>query len=774
MLKTIQSRLSFMVGIGIFLIVSALIAYTSHTTSQIAIQNAKDNFSAQAVEYSYFIKNKFEVALTNSRTMAYMLETVNHPQYPMSFSRESLLQSTRNILEKYPELLGVWSYWQPNAFDGKDALYKNRLFSNAQGRTNPYFAKDLNGKISAQQSYPSAENDTALWYVAPQREKQEYITPPYIYPINNVDVLMITAETPIYNNAEFVGVSGCEIAINWLQSSLMKSNLLKNGASVVFLSPTGIVAAHSENENRIGQNISKYDVRYKTILAEIKEGKSKTYVKNGKLHVHLPVQFGKIPDKWQLRIEVPMQIITQNARQMMWTQIVIALVFSVISILILIFFLRKTLKPIAKTTYFLERIAQGDLPDLITENYFGEFDLMKQNMNRLINDNKKIIQKTNEFSQGNLNVTFEKRSENDELMNALSLMVQTNKQIAQTAGEVANGNLMVSLEKRSQDDTLIKALSEMVNSMRLVIERITDSVKKLSVSSKQLNATAQQVSVGAAQQAASAEEVSSSVEEISAGINQNAENSKHAEWIAQKVANGVSIITKAVKETHQVMQEIVTKIAFINDIAAKTDLLAINAAIEASRAGTFGKGFSVVAGEIRKLAEHSALVALEIESISNKSLKQAELSDKLLEELTPDIKKTSSLVQEISAASLEQDSATALVNLALQQLSSIIQQNSAVSEQMASSSEELAAQAKLLLQTVSTFKTSITQSNENEIFTLQLSIQKMQEKLNSLTKNNYQQFNPSQNQYGNEKALVNGIDLKMNLDDDAKFFESFK
>jgi len=773
MIKTIQGRLSLMVGVGIFIIVSILITYASITTSRIAIQNAEDNFSAQALEYSFFIKNKFELALTNSRTMAYMLETVHDKQYPAQISRESLLQMTKNVVQKYPELLGAWSYWQPNAFDGKDSEFRNKLFSNAEGRANPYYAKDLTGKISPQQSYSSAENDTAEWYLAPQREKQEYITAPYIFPINQVDVLMITAETPIYKDSLFVGVSGCEISINWLQETLKKSKLVQNGAKVVFYSHDGIVAAHSQNESYIGQNISKLDLNYKTILSDIKSAKSKSFVKNDILNIHLPVQFGKVPYQWQLQIEVPMSIITGQARQMMWTQIGMAFLFSVIAIIILIFFLRKNLSPIQKSSEMLQRIAKGDLPDLITEKYFGEFDLMKQNMNSLIDDNKKIIEKAGLFSQGNLNIAFEKRSENDQLMQALSFMVKTNQAIAQTAQEIAQGNLVVTLEKRSKDDTLIKALSEMVQSMRQVIERITLSVENLSASSKQLSITAQQVSTGAAEQAASSEEVSSSVEQISSSVNQNAENSKHAEQIAQKVASGISIITKAVKETHEVMREIVTKITLINEIAAKTDLLAINAAIEASRAGAYGKGFSVVAVEIRKLAEHSAQVALQIETMSNKSLKQAELSDKLLEELTPEIKKTSALVQEITAASMEQDSGTAQVNIALQQLSNIIQQNSAVSEQMASNSEELSAQAKLLLETVSTFKTSITQNKEAEIINTQLTIIKLQEKLNELINIKINEPKPDKTYTETNPIQTSGVTLNLDIDKEFNNFEPF-
>jgi len=124
MFKTIQSRLSFLVGMGIFITVSSIIIYTSVTTSNIAIENAKNNISSQADEFSFYIKNTIETALNNSRTMSYMLTTVHNDEAPMPMSRESLMEMTHTILKNYDELLGVWSYWESNAFDGKDSQYR--------------------------------------------------------------------------------------------------------------------------------------------------------------------------------------------------------------------------------------------------------------------------------------------------------------------------------------------------------------------------------------------------------------------------------------------------------------------------------------------------------------------------------------------------------------------------------------------------------------------------------------------------------------------------
>ncbi len=132
--------------------------------------------------------------------------------------------------------------------------------------------------------------------------------------------------------------------------------------------------------------------------------------------------------------------------------------------------------------------------------------------------------------------------------------------------------------------------------------------------------------------------------------------------------------------------------------------MALNAAIEAARAGEQGRGFAVVASEVRKLAERSQAAAAEIGDLSSSSVQVAEQAGKLLDTISPDVKKTADLVQEITAASNEQRTGAEQVNNAVQQLDQVIQQNASVAEEMASSSEELSAQAQALQEVMTFFK----------------------------------------------------------------------
>jgi methyl-accepting chemotaxis protein len=223
------------------------------------------------------------------------------------------------------------------------------------------------------------------------------------------------------------------------------------------------------------------------------------------------------------------------------------------------------------------------------------------------------------------------------------------------------------------------------------------------------------MSQGATEQASSIEEVSASVEEMAANIRQNADNASQTEKIAMKAALDAKEGGEAVAQTVDAMKQIAGKISIIEEIARQTNLLALNAAIEAARAGEHGKGFAVVASEVRKLAERSQRAAGEITELSGSSVKVAEKAGGLLAKILPDVQKTAELVQEITAASKEQDSGAAQINKAIQQLDQVIQQNASASEEMSSTSEELASQAEQLQTAIAFFKVDAQAARPREV-----------------------------------------------------------
>ena len=155
-------------------------------------------------------------------------------------------------------------------------------------------------------------------------------------------------------------------------------------------------------------------------------------------------------------------------------------------------------------------------------------------------------------------------------------------------------------------------------------------------------------------------------------------------------------VAQASEESMNAVQDIFSKINVVVEIAEKTDLLAINAAVEAARAGDEGRGFAVVAAEVRKLAERSQRAANEIVKLAERGMIKTEESANKLKAIVPEIHETSRLVDEIATASREQEAGANQINSAIQQLSMVTQQNASSAEEMASSSEEMASQASEL------------------------------------------------------------------------------
>ena len=269
---------------------------------------------------------------------------------------------------------------------------------------------------------------------------------------------------------------------------------------------------------------------------------------------------------------------------------------------------------------------------------------------------------------------------------------------------LAEGNLVFQVRPQDDRDVVRGAVKKVRDDLHNLIGNIKMATEQVATGSQAISASSTEMSKGAAIQAASAEEASSSIEQMNANIRQNADNALQTEKIATQAARNAQEGGNAVNETVAAMKQIAEKIMIIEEIARQTNLLALNAAIEAARAGEHGKGFAVVAAEVRKLAERSQNAAGEINALSTSSVEVAEKAGKLLEVIVPDIQKTAELVQEISAASKEQDAGAEQINRSIQQLDGVIQQNASASEEMASTAEELSSQSEQLADMVAFFK----------------------------------------------------------------------
>jgi methyl-accepting chemotaxis protein len=274
------------------------------------------------------------------------------------------------------------------------------------------------------------------------------------------------------------------------------------------------------------------------------------------------------------------------------------------------------------------------------------------------------------------------------------------------AKSIGNGDLNAEVDIHQEDEIgqLADALREMASQIRNTVENINENANRLVRSSSQVKENSLTLSKGSSDQAASAEEISSSIEEMLANIEQSSENAITTEKISLATSKNVNETNSLSTQAVSAMQQITEKIGFISEIAFQTNILALNAAVEAARAGEHGKGFSVVAAEVRKLAERSKRAADDINVLVKQGLKVSTEAGNKAKTLVPDIDKNTSLIQEIAASSIEQKNGAEQINQATQQFNDVTQQNAHAAEQMANSADELSELANHLKDSISYFQ----------------------------------------------------------------------
>lgn len=295
----------------------------------------------------------------------------------------------------------------------------------------------------------------------------------------------------------------------------------------------------------------------------------------------------------------------------------------------------------------------------------------------------------------------------DELVEVERAMIEMGAALRQSAMQIdriANGDLSASVDVRNHDDRLSIAIQIMAEKLRDVISDIATVTSDVSGHAQKLEDSSGSIDHNAQRQASAATEAAAAVEEMTANIRQSTDNASETETIAIAAAGNARKSFEAVQKALTAMSTIAERVNVIREIARQTDLLALNAAVEAARAGEHGRGFSVVASEVRKLAERSADAASEIGTLSSETMRLSESANESLTTLVAGIDQTATLVADISTASREQAIGTEQINDAIRDLDGVIQRNAHEASLVSDAAEELSRSTETLNRLIAYFK----------------------------------------------------------------------
>jgi len=321
-------------------------------------------------------------------------------------------------------------------------------------------------------------------------------------------------------------------------------------------------------------------------------------------------------------------------------------------------------------------------------------------MNNVLKDSKKILINSLIFALIGLILL---------IISILLISKNINKSIAvgvKYTEEISKGNLNSEITVKNQDEIgeLTNHIKLMTSKLKAIVIKIKSISNDLKTNGKSLLTNSRELTINVSFERNRADDVNHVVEEMQENIKNNAHNSAEAERITEGIAKQISNNTIESREAVNVMKLVAERIQVINEISARTDLLAINAAIEAARAGETGKGFSVVASEIRKLAEKSQTAAKEMNMLASDSVKAVEKTGENLELLIPEIKKTVSIVKEIYAGAKLQTTTVDSLNEITNTLNKIADENTNNSENINEQSGKLLKMAEDLNKLVAYFK----------------------------------------------------------------------
>ena len=592
----------------------------AQTERNAALVAGQDRAIADAKEIASVYGDEMNTALDSSRSLAqattigFQNSSTGAANLSLHMTREQATALVQNMFLTSPSyFLGMYSDWEPNAFDGQDDKFVGTPLGDDNGRFYAWWARS-GDQIQLQPVNGTYQDDSSQDYYRLAKEtKQEVLIEPYIDTVNDKSVLMTSLIVPILVNGQFMGISGVDIALNDLQSQIdkMSANLYHGSATIEIISNGGTIVAFSGKPDVAGKTILEVNPKDNAlILASIKQGKTVVNNSSESTLVFATIQPGATTTPWTVMLSIPQAMFTQQADQAyaqaihsLWFLVGLDFALTLLALVILWGFANSFTRPIRATVNFLSQVANGDVTQDVPQALMNRADEIGDLSKSVSIMTRSLRSHFLEFNQGSETL----RSSSSKLLSI------SEKTAVGSERSYAYTNIAAQAALKMSKDAI---------SLAGEMDQVTSSLSSVADSTEEMTATIREIGCNA---------------EKARSISQDAGKQ------AEQISGFMLAMGNAAKEIGNVTET-------IKQISSQTNLLALNATIEAARAGSAGKGFAVVATEIKELAQRTTFATKEIEErIASVQLSTLDAS-RGIEKIVHVIKDVNDIVISVAAA----------------------------------------------------------------------------------------------------------------------------
>jgi len=727
------SNLSFSKKL-LFSILSVLIISSSIATYLISSKafTGSEKISEKYIKELSFsnaleVKSDIEKSVVLVKTFTSTLETAIKTD--QGYRKDTMIELMTSILEKNPYIVGVWLYLEPNIFYENNIEFAGRYAHDDTGRFSPYVMKN-NNEIELVWQYPVLRDN--VWITTPEKTGKEYITEPYKFEVDGKEVLNTTVSTPMYHDGKFIGVVGIDISLDKIVKRVSKISIFDNGFTYL-VSNEGTIIAHP-NSKFLGQKVNKIfkDKEHLAISKKVMTNKDYSFEQqiDGKKTFNYIKSF-KLSNSgvsWGFGLTVIEDEFLADAYTISNFSIIAGIISLLLVSLVLVMqtkILNNNLTTISQGLgdFFKFLNKENSSPSKISIKANDEFGLMATNINENINQIEQNIKDentlivdlkdvVNEVGKGYITKRIQKESNTQALNDLKNLINQMLNNLEKLVGTNINelAEVIQSYSKydftRNISNKNSGVIGQEVTSMNVMITNMLNSNLKdgttLETSSNNLSKNVDLLNENAIKQSSSLEDISTSIENITSTITSTNQKSqemfrissetKKSSLQGKKFANQTA---DSIEEINEHVNSILEAITMIDQIAFQTNILSLNAAVEAATAGEAGKGFAVVAQEVRNLANRSSDAAKEIQNLvetaNNKASEGKEISTLMIkgfEDLENKIVQTNELITDVTNAAKEQSNGMQQISSAVNTLDKFTQENRTIAQSASSISKE--------------------------------------------------------------------------------------